>query len=181
MTTNALCTLDEPRAKIAAGGRLLLAGDEALLRKLPHGDWIGGTIPYFMAAQGGLHTADKIFVTELPAKATVKSIRLYGVDELPSIPGDVAENGFSVIIIPATSEVHQVYAKDAGSYPGLFGAPIVGWISGVALEDLGKVSPLVFNGLTGEASPAVRLKVDAMHSASKHKRDLPRIGTKPGA
>jgi len=35
--------------------------------------------------------------------------------------------------------------------------------------------------LTGEASPAVRLKVDAMHSASKHKRDLPRIGPKPSA
>lgn len=42
MTTNALCTLDEARAKIASGGRLLLAGDESLLRQLPRGTWIGG-------------------------------------------------------------------------------------------------------------------------------------------
>jgi hypothetical protein len=152
MTTNALCTLEEAQAKIASGGRLLLAGDEHVLRQLPRGTWIGGTIPYFMAAQGGTHSTDHVFVTELPPEATVNSIRFYGVDKLPSITTDAADNGFTVIIIPAGSDAHQVYAKEAGTYPGLFLTPIVGWIAGVAVEDIGRVKPLVFNGATGETS-----------------------------
>ncbi|NLE22184.1 MAG: NAD(+) synthase [Actinobacteria bacterium] len=35
--------------------------------------------------------------------------------------------------------------------------------------------------LTSEASPAVKAKVDAMHAASQHKRELPPIAPKPGA
>jgi NAD+ synthase len=35
--------------------------------------------------------------------------------------------------------------------------------------------------LTREASPAVKAKVDAMHAASQHKRELPKIAPKPGA
>jgi NAD+ synthase len=35
--------------------------------------------------------------------------------------------------------------------------------------------------LTGEASPVVKAKVDAMNAASEHKRALPRIAPKPGA
>jgi len=35
--------------------------------------------------------------------------------------------------------------------------------------------------LTGTASPAVKVKVDAMNAASEHKRALPRIALKPGA
>src|ERR1035437_4668657 len=135
MTTNVMCSLQEASARIAQGGHLLLAGGEHLIRQLPRGSWIGGTIPYFMAAQGGTHTNEMIFVTELPREATVKSIRLYTVDKLPSIPSDTADNGFSVIIIPAGSEAHQVYARDAGTYPGLFLTPTIGWIAGVGVED----------------------------------------------
>ena len=56
----------EVKAKIAHGGKLLLAGDESLLRSLPAGNWIGGSIPYFMTEEGGLTTRHKIYVTELP-------------------------------------------------------------------------------------------------------------------
>jgi NAD+ synthase len=35
--------------------------------------------------------------------------------------------------------------------------------------------------LTGEASPAVKAKVDAMNAASRHKRELARVAPKPGA
>ncbi len=152
MTANALCTLDEARAKIDAGGRLVLAGDERLLRELPNGTWIGGTIPYFMTAEGGVHSTTRVFVTELPPEVTVASIRLYDATGLPSLPANAARNGFTMIIIPAGSETHRVYAEDAGSYPDLLVAPIVGWIAGVAMEEIGTVRPLVFDGTTGEAS-----------------------------
>ena len=152
MTTNVMCSVQEASLRIAQGGHLLLAGDEHLIRQLPRGSWIGGTIPYFMAAQGGTHTSEKIFVTELPPVATVKSVRLYTVDKLPLIPNDAADNGFSVIIIPAGSEAHQVYARAAGTYPGLFLTPTVGWIAGVGVEDIGRLNPLVFDGVTGDVS-----------------------------
>jgi hypothetical protein len=170
MITNALCTLEETRAKIASGGHLLLAGDEHLLRQLPRGTWIGGTIPYFMAAAGGTHSTALVFVTELPPEAAVNSIRFYGVDKLPSIATDAADNGFSVIIIPAGSDAHQVYAKEAGTYPGLFLTPIVGWIAGVAVEDIGQVKPLVFNGETGEASADAAVVLHASLPADTYAR-----------
>ncbi|MGC4068398.1 MAG: hypothetical protein QM784_27885 [Polyangiaceae bacterium] len=42
------------------GKSLILAGDERALRQLPKGQWIGGTIPYFMGESGGVTTQDGI-------------------------------------------------------------------------------------------------------------------------
>ena len=58
--------VNEVTEKINNGKNLLLAGDESILSKLPKGNWIGGTIPYFMADEGGVFTKDKIYVTEIP-------------------------------------------------------------------------------------------------------------------
>lgn len=45
-----------------------MAGEEALLRQLPKGQWIGGTIPYFITPSGGgAVSQDKIFVTDITA------------------------------------------------------------------------------------------------------------------
>ena len=68
-------TLVEVKAKIAHGEKLLLAGDENLLKQLPAGNWIGGSIPYFMTEQGGLSTRQKIYVTELPESVSNVSIK----------------------------------------------------------------------------------------------------------
>lgn len=40
-------------SQIGSGKSLFLAGDENLLKRLPKGNWIGGTIPYFMDRRGG--------------------------------------------------------------------------------------------------------------------------------
>ena len=50
---------------IRQGKYLSIAGDEAALRQLPSGHWIGGTIPYFMAADGGTVSREQVFVTEV--------------------------------------------------------------------------------------------------------------------
>ncbi|MBN2546461.1 MAG: hypothetical protein JXB50_11740, partial [Spirochaetes bacterium] len=52
----------------------------------------------------------------------------------------------------ATSKVHIMYAQNAPSYKNLFLKPMIGWISGVHLNDLGKIAPKVFNGQTLEKS-----------------------------
>ena len=54
-------------------------------------------------------------------------------------------------MIPAFSDVHLTYGKDAPTYKDLFSHPIVGWITGIHLNDLGKETPKVFNGRTGES------------------------------
>jgi len=55
-----------------------------------------------------------------------------------------------------------VFAEQVTDYPGVFDRPLIGWVSGVALGDIGKVTPKVFNGQTGigTASESVALHVE---------------------
>jgi hypothetical protein len=147
-----LKSVQEATADIRAGKCLAIAGDEALLSALPKGTWIGGTIPYFMDAVGGTVSRTQVSVQDLTGLVSSASIRSYSAEELQRIPEDAPENGFSILIIPATSEAHTVYAQKAPDFEGIFMHAILGWIAGVHLEDLGKVAPKVFNGLTGTAS-----------------------------
>lgn len=145
-----LMNINEAKQKIEDGKILFIAGEESLLDQLPKGKWIAGTIPYFMDDDGGIITKEKIFATEVPKCLVSASIKLYSEDNLSQIPSDAPENGFSIIIIPATSKVHISYAQNAPNYPNIFLKPIIGWISGVHLDDLGKISPKVYNGETNE-------------------------------
>lgn len=147
-----MTNVDTAAERIRNGERLLIAGEEALLRLLPTGDWIGGTIPYFMTEHGGLTCRDKLFVTALPADCLDVSVVDYDPASLQNIPSDSAENGFSVIIIPAGSQVHLDFAQNAPNFANLFFKPLVGWISGVHLSELGKQTPKVVNGQSGSLS-----------------------------
>lgn len=148
-------------ARITAGATMLIAGQERLLAELPRGNWIGGTIPYFMDTSGGVISEDRVFVTELPGELALRDTHSYRVGDLARIVGDAPDNGLSVLIIPAGSDVHETYARLAPSYPGAFMKPVVGWIAGIHLRDLGTATPKVFDGRTGErfADRAVAMHV----------------------
>ncbi|MBN6102177.1 hypothetical protein JR064_08385 [Xanthomonas sp. CFBP 8703] len=146
-----LMTREQAAQKIQSGATLYLAGDQALLDSLPKGNWIGGTIPYFMDKQGGTHSRELIFVSEQDPCVSGSSVRWYDVGELPSIASDSPDHGFSVIILPATSQAHVRYAQDSPDYPGLFMKNIVGWVSGVDLADLGKLAPRIYDGTSGKS------------------------------
>src|SRR5689334_8165551 len=126
-----LQSVEQVAEKIAEGEALLLAGSESLLRQLPGGKWIGGTIPYFMDRRGGICTESQIFVTEIPRSAVGVKIQEYRESDLPRICQDAPENGYSFIVIPSGSAVHREYAEHAPGYEGMFSKPVVGWISGV--------------------------------------------------
>jgi len=145
-------SLSETIKNIESGRRLAIAGDEKILSGLPKGNWVGGTTPYFMAEDGGTIAKDKIYVHDFTDLSLTAIIKSYAVDDLPKINEDAPEHGFSIIIIPAVSSAHFAYSQDAPNYPNFFMKPILGWISGVHLDDLGKVLPRTFNGLTGESS-----------------------------
>jgi hypothetical protein len=157
-----LLTVPETAELIASGKVLSLAGDENLLAKLPKGNWIAGTIPYFIGEQGGIETKDQIFVTELDcATASSIGIKSYSVETIKNIALDAPENGFTILILPALTPIHAEYANHARDYEDMFIKPVVGWISGVHLSDLGKITPKVVNGATAQVSPdeAVALHV----------------------
>jgi hypothetical protein len=146
---SAMHDVDGTAALIRAGKRLLLAGDEGLLEKLPRGTWIGGTIPYFMTEQGGAHTKEKIYITELPPEITSVDIRAY--DERTISQVYQRDGGLSFIVIPGLSKMHQTFAMNAPTFPGFASHPLVGWITGIDVPDIGKVAPRVYNGSTGES------------------------------
>jgi hypothetical protein len=149
---NELITVQAAAALINSGVPLSLAGPEIALDQLPPGNWIAGTIPYFMVASGGVVVNEgKVFATDLSKVGSVRFTR-YGSDNLSGIAANAPENGFALTIIPAGSQAHQRFAAEAAAYEGAFLKPTVGWISGVNLADLGKVTPKIFYGPTASKS-----------------------------
>ena len=129
-----------------------VAGDERLLVQLPRGNWVGGTIPYLMTDDaGGLTTRDRLLVQRLPRdEGAEPKVSIYDAKTIARITQDAPRNGYTMLMIPAFSDVHLAYGKDAPTFRDLFRHPIVGWITGIHLNDLGKEKPKVFNGKTGE-------------------------------
>ena len=147
----ALLTLEETRDRVEEGRPLLLAGDERVLRQLPPGNWIGGTIPYFMSERGGVYSQDHVFVTGFPDDIAASRITSYDEAQLYKIYSDIPDNGFGVVILPAASPVLSRFAVEALSYKAFATSPLIGWVSGVPLAEIGVVKPLVFDGHSGAA------------------------------
>lgn len=131
--------------KINRGDYLVIAADESVLADLPSGNWIAGTIPYFMTAEGGKADRTLMFVHTMegvqPSKAP--RIALYDVNSISRIAQEAPEHGFTIVILPAMSEIHLSYAQHSPEYPNMYFSPIIGWISGVHLDELGKNSAKV--------------------------------------
>lgn len=145
---NKLITVQAAADLINQGASLSLAGPESALDQLPAGNWIGGTIPYFMVATGGVVVNEgQVFATDLSSLGAI-SVASYEADGLAGIAGNAPDNGFSLAIIPAGSQSHQKFAADAANFEEAFLKPTVGWISGVHLSQLGSVTPKVYDGRT---------------------------------
>ena len=142
-----LLSFDETAKMIASGKFLHIAGTENLLKKLPKGNWIGGSTEYFMSKEGGKVTNDKLFVDNFPYEKF--SIRTYDKNSIVRVAADAFDNGFSIVILPFDSIVHKTYAGKAPEFEGMFMKNLIGWVSGVNLNVAGQ-TPIAVNGLTGE-------------------------------
>jgi len=160
--TQALLSLEAVTQKVADGARLLLAGEEGLLRRLPRGSWIGGTIPYFMDVSGGTFDEGRLFATELPESCAAATVTVYDRERLGRIYAEGPARGFSFVIIPGMSPTHLAFAVDAPGYADFAKRPLVGWIAGVNLARLGQVTPKVIDGatLTAHEDAAVVMHVE---------------------
>jgi hypothetical protein len=146
-----ILSIDDAKRKISEGRKLLLAGDEDALRQLPKGDWLAGTIPYFISHErGGLVARDLIFATDVTDIVTSVAITQYDQNSLARVYAEGPKHGFSFIVIPASSQTHLSFALNGPNYKSFGVRPLIGWIAGVHLDDLGKRTPKVFNGITGD-------------------------------
>jgi hypothetical protein len=143
--------VDEISEKIGKGERLILAGDEDLLEELPEGDWIAGSIPYFMTEEGGAYIKDRIFATSIPSFATGCAIKVYDSRSIRDIYLEAPENGLSIVIIPSSSPTHLEFALSVTSFEGYATKPLIGWISGGDVERLAAIRPKIFCGGTSSA------------------------------
>jgi signal transduction histidine kinase len=138
---------DEFSSQLAAGRPLFVAGDEEVLRRLPKGDWVGGTSAYFISEEGGLHSRERMSAVAAPAFATGFEIKVYDACSVADVYTDAPENGYSLIVIPAASNTLRAFALNEN----FASRPLVGWVTGVDLSELGKAAPRVFDGRTGRS------------------------------
>jgi hypothetical protein len=160
---NLFLTTAEAAALIGAGTPLFAAGSAKALAALPKGAWIGGSTPYFMTEAGGLIDHDRVFCTVLDEAEESRTV-IVAPDALAGLTLQRYPNGFSYALIPAFSEVHQRFALEANDIPDLYAQPVIGWITGIDLADLGKEKPVVVDGATGLAHENA---VAVMHVALK--------------
>jgi hypothetical protein len=144
---NLLCDISEVCKLIESGEKLILAGDEKALSKLPSGNWIAGTIPYFMSQDGGKFDQEKIFVTILPSYIEGFKIRYYNNTNIENVYSDMGNNSVGFIIIPASSETHLNFALNTPNFKEFAYKPLLGWISGVYLNDLTTSKPKIYANL----------------------------------
>ncbi|WBU40852.1 MULTISPECIES: DUF6976 family protein [Marinobacter] len=181
-TTQAgMMTPTEAAELIKAGRALAIAGDEALLATLPRGTWVGGSTPYFMTGDGGQCCRDRLFVQDLGDGDA--SVNHYDEITLRNVLEDAPENGYSIIILPAGSKVLEAYAHHAPEFPDMYLKPIVGWVSGVHLDELAQGKAVVFDGRSGECfsdrAVVLHVPLDDSLSAVVHIVNLFEAGTGP--
>ena len=135
---------------IAAGKKLLLAGDEDPPAQPSARGLDRGTIPYFMGEEGGVFTRDQIYVTELPNYVLKVEVKIYTEADIAQVYNDAPHHGFSVIIIPASCQTHFAFALNAPGFPGFATRPLIGWVAGVNVMER-EATPKVFDGTCCEA------------------------------
>ncbi|WP_420589791.1 DUF6976 family protein [Bacterioplanoides sp.] len=140
---------------------LVIAADEKVLSQLPSGNWIAGTIPYFMGEDGGEVSQNKAFVNTIEGVSGNNPPRItpYDVHSIENIASDAPDNGFTITILPAGSDIHINYADNAPSFPNMFFTPVVGWIAGSHLAEADATAKVGF----GTASMLMEDKGIAMH------------------
>jgi hypothetical protein len=157
-----LISVDAAAELIRDGAFLAIAGEERLLRELPTGNWIGGTTLHVMSQKGGERSRDRLFVTPIETWGYSPRIAFYDISALSRLCTDGPANGYSLIILPAFSAVHSLYARRAPEFEDMFVKPVIGWVAGCSLEQRDQRPPMVVNGWTGsfDTECAVVMHVD---------------------
>lgn len=165
---NKLLPLSTVSQMITSGKTLILAGDEDALARLPKGNWIAGTTSYFMTKEfGGAEDNDMVFVTDISCMASSFTIRKYKQNDLCHVYEASPKPGFTFLIIPMFSDAHLSFSVNAPNYNNFASHPLVGWISGTNVKDIGRKKPKVFDGTTLESFENDAIAFHVMLDAGK--------------
>ncbi len=145
-----LYSIQEAERFILNGQKMVITGDENALDKLPEGNWIGGTIPYFMDIDKGKENREMVFIDDQSDLAIDFNIKAYNIENQANLASEGFENGYSIIIIPSNSKSLFDFSLNSFSYPDMFQNPVFGYISGTHLDDLGHKKAKIYNGQTKE-------------------------------
>jgi hypothetical protein len=166
-----LSSVEDVARSIERGEVLLVAGETHLLRRLPRGRWIGGSIPY-LVPEAGTAGRDLLHVTRLPDCVSAVTTRVYDRESIREVYSDVSGRSFGVVIIPASCPTHLEFALHAPSYRDFAVRPLVGWIAGMHLEDLAEERPSVFCGGCGQevedGAVVMQVTLPPTHAADVH-------------
>ena len=138
-------TLEETIKLINSNKLLHIAADETLLGKLPKGNWIGGTTPYFITDEGGITCKDKLFVNTFDFAVNYK-VNAYDKETVLNLTADTYDNGLCILLMPFASEVAVKYAKESPYSSELIMTPVLGWITGFDLST--NAVAKVYDGMT---------------------------------
>jgi hypothetical protein len=147
---NEFLSVAQAAAEIAAGQVMLVAGSAAALAQLPPGRWIGGSTPYFMTAQGGVKDEARLFCTVIDEAEDCR-IDIVPAEDIARVLAGRFDEGFSYVLVPAFTEVHERFAIAVPGLPDLYRQPLIGWVTGVELAQLGKAAPLAMDGRSAKA------------------------------
>lgn len=142
-------SFEETSQMIRSGLVLAIAADTAFLEKLPQGTWLGGSSPYMMSDKGPIYTNQHAFVQVMPNAVISPKITAYDRTNMSQVFNDGYESGFSMIVVPFLSEIYGEFFLKVPHFPNFARQPLVGWGTGPAYENLGKVSGTVHDGSTG--------------------------------
>jgi len=154
-----LITFDKTADLIHSGKLLHIAGSGELLKKLPKGNWIGGSTEYFMEYDRCEVSGELLFVSQFPYDNF--KIKSYSAGDIKNVAEDAYDSGFSIVIVPFDSAVHIEYAENASGFKDMFIKNIAGWVAGMNLNK-SEQTPITVNGTTGEvrADGAVALHME---------------------
>lgn len=145
---NQLLDFDATVELINQGRKLILSGDASQLSKLPKGNWIGGSIPYFyLENEKGRKDLEHIYVSDFSDLLEDFKIVTYNQDNIQDVSKNGFENGFNFMILPALRDIHLSFALNVPHYENLYQNPLIGLIAGVDLELLEQgILSLTYNG-----------------------------------
>lgn len=141
-----LYTKEEVVKFIEANRYMVLTADENLLAALPKGNWIGGTIPYFMDNEGGVFTNEKIFVDDFTTLGLDFRIVEFDESDIREVANTSFENGFTILLLPGESAILEKYAMYSDNYENIFRNPVTGYVTGCDVKEMNTAVPKVFNG-----------------------------------
>lgn len=150
MVLKTLKTYEEVCALINSGNKLVITAEDAVMAKLPKGNWVGGTIPYFLTAEGGMFNQELYMVTDFTDTILDFKIIEYTESTIETVINDSFGNGFTFLMLPFLKPIHTRFALHIPNNSNLYNNPLLGFVVGTKLDVLGKKASKVYNGLTGQ-------------------------------